>query len=113
MKFEVWLAYVSTLAMVSVSPGTGAAAVMANALSHGTRAAFPIVLGLQVGLVTYALAEAFGLAAVADQRIVFQTIEIAGVVYLAWLGLRALLAKPAALIVERGAGAPCSRSTSL
>jgi homoserine/homoserine lactone efflux protein len=106
LKFEVWLAYVSTLAVVSVSPGTGAAAVMANALSHGTRATFPVVLGLQVGLVTYALVVAFGLAAVAEQPIVFQGIEIAGVAYLGWLGLRALLSKPAALIVERGAGAP-------
>lgn len=106
MKFEVWLAYVSTLAVVSVSPGTGAAAVMANALAHGTRAAFPVVLGLQVGLIAYSLVVAFGLAAVAEQRIVFQTIEVAGVVYLAWLGLRSLLSKPAGLIVERGAGAP-------
>lgn len=106
MKFEVWLAYVTTLAVVSVSPGTGAAAVMANALSHGARAAFPVVLGLQVGLVVYALVVAFGLAAVAQQRLVFQSIEIAGVAYLGWLGLRALLSKPAALIVERGAGAP-------
>ncbi len=106
MKFEVWLAYVTTLAVVSVSPGTGAAAVMANALSHGARASIPVVLGLQVGLVTYALVVAFGLAAVAGQRLVFQTIEIVGVVYLGWLGLRALLSKPAALIVARGAGAP-------
>lgn len=106
MKSEVWLAYLTTLTVVSLSPGTGAAAVMANALSHGTRAAFPVVLGLQVGLVTYALMVALGLAAVAEQRLVFQSIEIAGVAYLAWLGLRSLLSKPSGLVVERGAGAP-------
>lgn len=93
MSLESWLAYVVTLSAVSVSPGTGAAAVMATALSHGTRAAIPVVLGLQVGLVTYALVVASGLAAVARHGAILTTIQLAGIAYLAWLGLRALAAR--------------------
>lgn len=110
MKLEVWLAYVSTLAVVSISPGTGAAAVMANALAHGTRAALPVVLGLQVGLVVYALVVTLGLAAVVGHGSLFLVIEIAGVVYLAWLGLRSMLSRRTALPDRRGAAAPSWRA---
>lgn len=93
MSLESWLAYVVTLSAVSVSPGTGAAAVMATGLSHGTRAAIPVVLGLQVGLVTYALVVASGLAAAARHGALLTAIQLAGIGYLAWLGLRALTAR--------------------
>jgi homoserine/homoserine lactone efflux protein len=104
LRFDLWLAYVSTLAVISISPGTGAAAVMATALSHGARAALPVVLGLQVGLVAYALLVTLGLAAVVGQGALFKALEIAGVGYLAWLGTRALLSTPTAPSLVRGTG---------
>lgn len=103
MSAELWLAYVVTLSAVSVSPGTGAAAVIANGLTYGARGALPVVLGLQVGLVAYALIVAFGLAAVVRHGPVLLAVKLAGIAYLAWLGLRALSARGTLIEVGRAA----------
>jgi homoserine/homoserine lactone efflux protein len=94
MSIELWLAFVATLAAMSFSPGTGAAAVMATGLQGGARPAFPVVLGLQCPLLLYALIVSLGLSAVVSHGPVLQAIKWAGVAYLIWLGLRSLFAAP-------------------
>ncbi|MFO1319860.1 MAG: LysE family transporter [Burkholderiales bacterium] len=101
MSLESWVTYVVTLSAVSVSPGTGAAAVMANGLTYGARGAFPVVLGLQLGLVVYALVVASGLAAVVGHGPILVALKLAGIAYLAWLGLRALSARGVLIEVHR------------
>jgi len=102
MSIQLWLAFVATLAAMSFSPGTGAAAVMATALRGGAGRALPVVLGLQGPMLLYAFIVALGLSAVVSHGSALQAIKWAGVAYLVWLGLRSLFAAPAIAPDVRG-----------
>jgi homoserine/homoserine lactone efflux protein len=97
MSLALWLTYVATLSAVSFSPGTGAAAVIASALSQGASRTFPVVLGMQAALLIYALIVGVGLAAIVAHGPALQLIRWSGVVYLVWLGLRNLATSSDAL----------------
>lgn len=112
MSLERWLAFVATLAVVSVSPGTGALAVMGTALRSGARQAIPVVLGLQGPLLLYSLLVSFGLAAIVGHGAVFEAIRWTGVAYLLYLGLRSLWA-PSGSLALGNATAPARGWTGL
>jgi len=87
------------------------ALVMRNRLRGGRPAAFRTILGISVGLVGWALATAVGVAAVlAASTTVFTALKIAGGIYLAYLGVRTLLAVRRGVhmpeVQERGLGSP-------
>lgn len=96
MSFTTWLAVVSICALGAMSPGPSLAVVLRHTLTggrlHGCVAA--LTHGLGIGL--YALACISGLAfLLTTSPRLFTAFQWAGAVYLAWLGLRGLLARPA------------------
>ncbi|MEO8038792.1 MAG: LysE family transporter [Betaproteobacteria bacterium] len=104
MSLELWLAWIATLSAMSFSPGTGVAVVLSTAMASGGRRAWPLVLGMQVPLLMYALIVSLGMSAMMRHGPVFAVIKWAGVAYLAWLGLRSLFARPViAPDAQRGA----------
>lgn len=44
MKFELWLAFVATYTVISITPGPSVLLVTGQALSRGTKAAFLCIL---------------------------------------------------------------------
>ena len=86
------LAFVAAAAVVVVVPGPDMALVLRSGLRSGRRAALATALGIEAGLVVWALAAALGIAALLHaSATAFTLLKLAGAAYLAWLGLRLLV----------------------
>src|SRR5437660_6673911 len=89
-RFGVYLA-VATLLIVT--PGPDTALVTRNALLAGRRAASFTTFGIGTGSIIWALASVFGIAVLLEDSVVaFSIFKFAGAAYLAYLGLRSLIA---------------------
>ncbi|KVC55592.1 LysE family translocator [Burkholderia stagnalis] len=87
--------------LLNVTPGPDTAYIIGRSVAQGRGAGLMSALGISAGCCVHALACAFGLTAVlAASATAFTVIKLVGAAYLIYLGVRMLLAKPAA-----GAGA--------
>jgi threonine/homoserine/homoserine lactone efflux protein len=100
VALPVW-GFVAVTAPLVLSPGATTAVVLRNSLAGGSRAGMFTALGANSASICYGLLTAFGFAA-ALQRwpSVWLALRWAGVAYLAWLGVHALVA---AVTVRRAA----------
>jgi threonine/homoserine/homoserine lactone efflux protein len=100
VALPVW-GFVAVTAPLVLSPGATTAVVLRNSLAGGSRAGMFTALGANSASICYGLLTAFGFAA-ALQRwpSVWLALRWAGVAYLAWLGVHALVA---AVTVPRAA----------
>ena len=99
------LAFVGVVAVIVVVPGPDMALVLRNGLADGRRAAVETALGVNAGLLVWALAAALGIAALLSASApAFTALKIAGAAYLVVLGLRAL--------ADAWRGAPVAAVTS-
>ena len=121
MTFTSWLAVVSICLLGAMSPGPSLAVVMRQTLSGGRKAGFITAFAHGLGFGLYALACVSGIAVViTTSPLLFTGLQWLGAGFLIWLGIKGLLAKPAApaatadLIdaVEPGAVAAPSASMS-
>jgi RhtB (resistance to homoserine/threonine) family protein len=86
------LAFVVVATVIVVVPGPDMALVLRNGLRGGRRAALATALGVNAGLVVWALAAALGIAALLQaSATTFTLLKLAGAAYLAYLGIRLLL----------------------
>lgn len=98
MTLDTYLVYLVALAaFFATPPDTSQLLIISNTLRHGIRRSLATIAGdLSANVVQMTLA-AFGLTAlIAANAGALQVIKWAGVVYLAWIGLSLILAKPAA-----------------
>lgn len=110
MTLETYLLYLAAVAVFfATPPDTSQLLVVANSMRHGLRrSAFTIAGDLSANCLQMAAA-AFGLAAaIAASATAFLWIKWLGVAYLAWIGLRLLLAREAA----NGNAAPAGSSSA-
>jgi threonine/homoserine/homoserine lactone efflux protein len=85
-------AFAAVAALIVVVPGPDMALVLRNGVAHGRGAAVATALGINVGLLVWALAAALGITALLHASgTAFTVLKLAGAAYLVWLGLRALL----------------------
>ncbi len=85
------VAFAGVAALIVVVPGPDMALVLRNGVAHGRHAAVATALGINAGLVVWALAAALGIAAVLHaSSTAFTALKFVGAVYLVWLGVRAL-----------------------
>jgi len=85
------VAFAGVAGVIVVLPGPDMALVLRNGVAAGRRAALESALGITAGLLVWALAAALGIAALLHaSAAAFAALKLAGAVYLAWLGLRAL-----------------------
>lgn len=90
---EALPAFLLAVLVMAASPGPAMALILQRAGLHGFRRAIPTVLGVEVGLLLWALAVGLGLAAlVAASEVAFLALKIVGAGFLAYLGIRALRA---------------------
>ena len=85
-------AFAAVALAVSLIPGPAVVAVVSTALRSGFRASLATNAGVLVGDVAFVAAAALGLgAALVASHALFVAVRWAGIAYLAYLGLRALL----------------------
>jgi len=83
-------AFLLAVVLISASPGPAMALILRRAALHGTRAAVPTVLGLELGLYVWALAAGAGLAAVvAASEVAYTVLRVVGAGVLVYLGVKA------------------------
>jgi threonine/homoserine/homoserine lactone efflux protein len=79
-----------TIALVLV-PGASTAVVLRNSITGGVRAGVETAVGVNTGTLFYGVLSAFGLAlALRRWPAVWTVVRIAGIGYLAWLGLQSI-----------------------
>ena len=108
MTLEVYLAYLVACALVAVVPGPTVTLVVANSLTHGTRAGLLNVAGTQLALALMIGVLVVGLASIIETMgWWFDWMRLAGAAYLVWLGCRLLrssgaLDRPSEVPAPRG-----------
>lgn len=91
MSIELYLAYCVAWALLTLVPGPVVTLVIANGLTHGTRAALINVAGTQLGLALMIGVLLVGLTSVIETMSVwFDWLRLIGAAYLIWLGLKLL-----------------------
>lgn len=105
-----FVAFLGVSILLSLAPGPDFALVTKNALVHGRRGVLLTTAGLTSALVIWVTATAVGVSAVLrTSATAYTMVKLAGAAYLAYLGIRTLLASrgdPAPLL----AGPPASRA---
>jgi threonine/homoserine/homoserine lactone efflux protein len=104
-------AFVLAVLLISASPGPAMALILRRAAVHGTRAAVPTVLGLELGLYLWALAAGTGLAAlVAASDVAYTVLRVVGALVLLYLGVQAWRAALRGGHPEEATGSAAARS---
>ena len=97
MSLELYLAYVLACFIVVIVPGPTVSLIVANSITHGTRAGLLNVAGTQAGLGTMMLIVLVGLTSIIETMgYWFELVRFAGAAYLVWLGWK-LIRSPGAL----------------
>lgn len=95
MELTSWLALAAICVMGAISPGPSLALIIRNTVQGGQGHGVATALGHGLGVGIYALITALGLAVLITQTpLLFDIIRYGGAAFLAWLGIKALLAKP-------------------
>lgn len=82
--------FLLAVVLISASPGPAMVLILRRAAVHGTRAAVPTVLGLELGIYVWAVAAGAGLAAlVAASEAAYLVLRVVGAGFLVYLGARA------------------------
>jgi len=95
MSPGVFLTLTATVAVAALTPGPAVTAIVARAVTDGTRPAMAINAGVVTGdLVFFALAAAGMAAAAQSLGDFFAVLRIVGAAYLTWQGIRLWRAEP-------------------
>ena len=89
MSPELYLAYLLACIVIIIVPGPTVTLIIANSLSHGTRAGLLNVAGTQLGIALMIALVGFGLASLIEALgWWFEVVRLAGAAYLIWLGIK-------------------------
>jgi threonine/homoserine/homoserine lactone efflux protein len=92
MPLDLYLSFLVAALIVIAAPGPDSLNSLAIGMSRGRREGVAYALGVGVGCLTHTLWAMLGISAVvAASATLFNVIKWAGVLYLAWLGVQALL----------------------
>ncbi len=90
------LLFAAASLVLIVVPGPGVIYIVTRSMGQGRSAGLVSVLGVEGGNLVHVVAASVGLSAlIASSAEAFTVIKYAGAAYLVFLGLRALLSKPA------------------
>lgn len=90
MTWPTVVAFVATMLLGAMVPGSTTALVIRQSAVHGARSAVPVVVGVEIGLYCWVIASALGVAAVfAASETAFTALRIVGAAFLIYLGVQA------------------------
>jgi threonine/homoserine/homoserine lactone efflux protein len=88
---QTLIAFAGAAVIVALVPGPSTAVIVRQSMSSGRRAGVAAMLGNESGVVLWGLSAALGLSALLlASRIAYDTMRIAGAVFLVWMGARSL-----------------------
>ena len=91
MSLQLYLAYVAACLVITIIPGPTVTLIVANSMTHGTRAGLINVAGTQLGLGLMMMVLVVGLSSViATMGTWFDWLRLFGAAYLVWLGWKLL-----------------------
>ncbi|NMT63516.1 LysE family translocator [Marinobacter orientalis] len=94
MTLATWLTVVTICILGAMSPGPSLAIVLKQTLTGGRRNGMITAITHGLGVGVYAFLSIIGLAAIITaSSLVFSVLQWGGAAYLAWLGIRGLLAR--------------------
>jgi homoserine/homoserine lactone efflux protein len=97
MNWQTWAAFALTETMLCFVPGPAVLFVLSQSLSHGTAKTVWSILGIVAANTVYFVLSALGVGALLlASHDLFQALKWAGVAYLFWLGVSAILGRPSA-----------------
>ena len=89
MSVELFLAYLLACIVITLVPGPTVTLIVANTLTHGTRAGLLNVAGTQLGLAVFVGVLVVGLASVIEiMGVWFDWVRFLGAAYLVWIGVK-------------------------
>ncbi len=89
MTLELYLAYLAACILIVIVPGPTVTVIIANSLTHGTRAGLLNVAGTQLGLAIMIGVLLAGLTSIIETMgWWFDWLRLAGAAYLVWLGYK-------------------------
>ena len=98
MELSVWLAYLVTTIVLSVTPGPGVFSSVSSGLNHGFRRGLWNGVGMQLANLILAALVSFGLGAILlASETAFAVVKWLGVAYLVYLGIATWRAHPETL----------------
>jgi homoserine/homoserine lactone efflux protein len=111
MRLDLWLVFLVTETVLSLTPGPAVLLIIAEALRSGTRAALWSIVGILAGNTVYFVLSATTLGALLLASYdLFFLIKWVGAAYLVFLGLRALFAPGPDVTVAVVEGQPGRRA---
>lgn len=91
VNFEI---FIMTAILLNLTPGPDTMYIISRSISQGTKAGVYSALGITSGSIIHTLLAAFGLSIILMNSIfLFNTVKIVGAVYLAFLGIKMILAR--------------------
>jgi homoserine/homoserine lactone efflux protein len=101
MTLHAWLPFAALAVLVSLVPGPAVISVVSSALGGGFRSSLRTNAGVLVGDAVFVAAAACGLGAVlVASHTIFVAVKWAGVAYLVYLGMRAIVDRGEAYAVD-------------
>jgi homoserine/homoserine lactone efflux protein len=89
MDFNIWLAYVVTEFLLSVTPGPAVLLISSPGMKYGAKTSYFGSLGISTGNLVYFALSAFGLGAlIVRASDIFEIIKFLGACYLVFIGLK-------------------------
>ena len=89
-----WATFLSAALLLNISPGPDIAFIVGQTVARGRASGFAAMFGIWTGALCHVLLAAIGLSAVlAASATAFSIVKWCGVVYLLWLGIKALSSK--------------------
>jgi homoserine/homoserine lactone efflux protein len=106
VSLQFYLAYVAACVVIVIVPGPTVTLVVANSITHGTRAGLLNIAGTQLGLAVMMGIVLVGLASLIETMgIWFDWVRLVGAGYLVWLGWK-LFRAPGGMLAPGKAPAP-------
>jgi threonine/homoserine/homoserine lactone efflux protein len=90
---SIW-SFAAVVALLTITPGLDTALILRTSLLSGRRPAWGVVLGIQLGTLTWGLLTAVGLSTLlAASQLAYDILRWAGAAYLVWMGIRMLVTR--------------------
>ena len=90
---SIW-SFAAVVALLTITPGLDTALILRTSLLSGRRPAWGVVLGIQLGTLSWGLLTAVGLSTLlAASQLAYDVLRWAGAAYLVWMGIRMLVTK--------------------